>query len=270
MSSLLIGGAGLVGSHVANRIQSIVVDDLSRGSFANICCDHITASVTEYDLMDVLIERSDNVFFFAAIPVLDCDKDPEHARAVMIDGLAHVSDCCRHYGKRLIYSSSGSVYGENISATEDSPLLGDTLYALMKIEAEDVLTHSRCDFIGLRYQSVYGVAVQTGYKAVIQKFRETAGKLPVYGDGSQSYDFISAHDVAKANILAAESKCSGFYNIGTGKQTTVLELANMIGEPEFVEGPTPIKHMGCDPSKAERDFGFRYEVELKDWLACAV
>lgn len=268
MSSLLIGGAGLVGSHVARKLANpLVLDDFYRGHRANINGQYIEASVLESELVDALIRRSDCVFFFAAIPVLDCDRKPEHAIAVMVNGVRNVAKSCLRHGKRLVYSSSGSVYGESLRAVETDPLLGSTLYARLKIEAEGVLIDSGCDFVGLRYQSIYGDCVQMGYKAVIQKFRETTGKLPVYGDGTQSYDFIYAGDVADANVLAM-STGHGFYNIGTGKQTTILELAEMIGEYEFVDGETPIEHMGCDPSKAERELGFKYKTELKDWL-CA-
>lgn len=262
----MIGGAGLVGSHVSRVVPDpLVLDDLSRGSFAFIGCDRVTASVNEYDLLELLVKRSDCVFFFAAVPLLTCDKEPERARRVMIDGLRETAMLCKRHGKRLVYSSSGSVYGENPCAKETDPLLGDNTYAKIKIEAEQVLTDSGCNFVGLRYMSVYGMAIQTGYKAVIQKYRETRGKLPVYGDGSQSYDFIYAEDVAEANRLAMK-KGAGFYNIGTGVRTSILELAKMMGEPEFVDGYTPIQHMGCDPSKAERELGFRARTSLKEGL----
>lgn len=268
MSSLLIGGAGLVGSHVAKLTPSVVIDDLSRGDRRNVICDFIKGDVQELALIDALIARSDNVYFFAAIPVLDCDNNPEWARAVMVDGLKNVISACGKYGKKLIYSSSGSVYGETPRAYEDDPLLGDTLYAKLKIEAEELLEVSHIQYVGLRYQSIYGNAIQKGYKAVIQKYRETKGKLPVYGDGSQAYDFINVEDVARANILASR-KGHGFYNIGTGIKTSILELAEMMGEPEFVEGYTPIKEMCCDPTKAEKELGFKAQVSLRDWLSAA-
>lgn len=266
MPNLLIGGAGLIGSCVSKLVPAVVLDDLSRGDRRNVTCDFIEGCVTEEHLVDALVERSECVFFFAAIPVLDCDRNPERARAVMVDGLMLVADACVRYGKRLVYSSSGSVYGEvDGKAKETDPLRGDTLYARLKIDAEVILEQIGPDFVGLRYQSVYGNAYQQGYKAVIQKFRETRGKLPVYGDGSQAYDFIHVSDVARANTLAMD-RGAGFYNIGTGVKTSILKLARMMGEPEFTDGPTPVYQMCADTEKAKRELGFTAQISLADGL----
>lgn len=255
--NLLIGGAGLIGSHIGRLAPAVTLDDLSRGDRRNVTGDFIQGCVTEKKLVEALIERSSYVFFLAALPVLDCDKYPDKARLVMVDGVRHVAETCKRYGRRLIYSSSGSVYGEvDEPVTESHPLNGTTVYAKLKIEAEKVLEEIGPEFVGLRYQSVYGEAIQHGYKAVIQKFKETKGKLPVYGDGSQAYDFIHVVDVARANVMAMRHG-SGFYNVCTGVKTSILELAKMMGEPEFVEGYTPIRQMVGDPRKAAAELGFR-------------
>ena len=271
MSNLLIGGAGLVGSHVSKRIPSLVLDNFSRGDKRNIDCEFINASVMDDELVDVLVQRSDCVFFFAAIPVLDCVRYEDEARRTMLVGLWNVVKSCNKHRKRLIYSSSGSVYAESKKPVKETDLLFPaTYYADLKIRAEQFLEAESHNFVALRYQSIYGKAYQKGYKAVIQKYLECKGKLPVYGDGSQSYDFIHVEDVADANILAMQYG-RGFYNVCTGKTTSVLELAHMIGEPEFVEGTTNISYMCGDPTKAEIELGFKATRNLQDYIKeCAV
>jgi UDP-glucose 4-epimerase len=206
---------------------------------------------------------------------------------VNIRGTFNVLEACvKHQVKRLVYSSSASVYGDalEIPMTEDHPFNNKTFYGATKVAGEQMCRafHHRygLNYVGLRYMNVYGARqdYKGAYIAVIMKILDRLDQgLPpiVYGDGSQSYDFIYVSDCALANLCAAKAETfDTFYNVGRGIQTTIKELAELILEItdsslriEYEPaGTTFVKNrIGC-PKKAEAEIGFKAQVDLKTGL----
>ena len=299
---LVIGGAGLVGSHVVEELlkepvaEVVVYDNFCRGSMENLedalldsrCSVYpIGGDITQVDILNSAVLGKDVVFHLAALWLLQCYEYPRAAFQVNIEGTFNVLEACaRHDVKRLVYSSSASVYGDavEIPMGEDHPFNNKTFYGATKIAGEQMAraTFHRygLDYVGLRYMNVYGPRqdYHGAYVAVIMKIldRIDAGLPPiVYGDGSQSYDFIYVRDVARANVCAARSdatdKC---YNVGAGVKTTikqlceiVLELTGSNLEIQYApEGQTFVTHRIGSTDAARDDLGFTATTELRDGL----
>jgi UDP-glucose 4-epimerase len=194
--------------------------------------------------------------------------------------------CVSNQVRKLIYSSSASVYGNALSEpiTEDHPFNNNTFYGATKIAGEQMCRsfHHRfgLDYTGLRYMNVYGPRqdYRGAYIAVIMKIldRLDRGKSPViYGDGSQAYDFINVKDCARANICAMKAKVSdSFYNVGTGIKTSIKDLAEMLiqitGSDVDLEydttGHTFVENrIGCT-RHAKKDLNFSAEIQLQEGL----
>jgi UDP-glucose 4-epimerase len=197
----------------------------------------------------------------------------------------------KNNAKRLVYSSSASVYGDAVEEpmTESHPHNNTNFYGATKIAGEHMCralyhrykdTKEHFDFAGLRYMNVYGPRqdYRGTYIAVIMKILDRLEKgLPpiVYGDGSQAYDFVYVGDCAEANLCAMKADVTdAFYNVGTGIKTTIRELVEMILEvnasPLKVEykpgGLTFVKNrVGC-PEKARNEIGFEADVSLRDGI----
>jgi UDP-glucose 4-epimerase len=191
-----------------------------------------------------------------------------------------------------VYSSSASVYGDAVEEpmTESHPHNNNNFYGATKIAGEQMChslyhryrdTPQRFDFVGLRYMNVYGARqdYQGAYIAVVMKILDRIDRgLPpvVYGDGSQSYDFIYVSDCGRANVCAMKADTTdNFYNVGMGVRTTIKELAGMIldvtGSSLKIHyepgGTTFVKNrVGC-PKKAEAEIGFKAQVGLREGLA---
>jgi UDP-glucose 4-epimerase len=229
----------------------------------------------------------DGVFHLAALWLLHCHDFPRSAFDVNIEGTFNVMDACVRSGvKRLVYSSSASVYGNAVSEpmTEDHPFNNKTFYGATKIAGEAMLRayHHRygLDYVGLRYMNVYGPRQDDkgAYVAVIIKILNAleAGEQPVvYGDGSQAYDFVHVRDCGRANVLAMAADTSDeYYNVGTGIRTSITELAELMIEISGVDttvkyepgGTTFVRNrIGC-PKKAARELGFDSVISLRDGL----
>jgi UDP-glucose 4-epimerase len=233
------------------------------------------------------MKNIDGVFHFAALWLLQCHEFPRSAFDVNIRGTFNVIEACiKNNIKRLVYSSSASVYGDAIEEpmTEDHPYNNTNFYGATKIASEHLCRayHHRygLPYVGLRYMNVYGPRqdYKGAYIAVIMKILDKLdqGLSPVvYGDGSQAYDFIYVGDCAKANVRAMKAETlDSFYNVGRGIKTTIKELANKIVEVTGSKlkiqyepgGTTFVKNrVGC-PKKAEKEIGFKAEVELDEGL----
>ena len=215
----------------------------------------------------------------AVVPALR-EKEPDLGTFNVLEA------CVRHNVKKLIYSSSASVYGDAVQLpmTEDHIYNNKTFYGATKIAGEHMCRayHHRygLNYVGLRYMNVYGARqdYKGTYIAVIMKMldRLDNGLAPaVYGDGSQAYDFIYVSDVARANICALKSDATdACYNVGSGIQTTIKELAQTIlqitgsnldihYEPA---GQTFVTNRIGDPSRAENEIGFKYKIDIPDGL----
>ena len=246
---LVIGGAGFVGSHLVDQltqepVQGIVVlDNFVRGTRANlrqavqddrVCV--VEGSMTDLELLRDLMQGTDYVFHLAALWLYECVHRPRSALEVNVVGTYNVVETAQQAGvKKVVYSSSASVYGDAVSIpmTEEHPFNNRTMYGATKIAGEQFFRafyeQHGLDYVGLRYMNIYGPRMdyKGTYVSVIMKVLDRIDQgLPplIFGDGSQSYDFIHVHDVARANILALKSNATDeFFNIGMGAKTSINE-----------------------------------------------
>lgn len=230
----------------------------------------------------------DYVFHLAALWLLQCYEYPRAAFDVNIRGTFNVLEACvKHKVKKLIYSSSASVYGDavEIPMTEEHPYNNKTFYGATKIAGEQICRafyhRYGLKYLALRYMNVYGPRqdYKGAYIAVIMKILDRLDQgLPpiVYGDGSQAYDFIYVSDVAHSNLCALKSdRTDEAYNIGMGTQTTVKELCELIlkitGKNYEIQyepaGQTFVTNRIGSIDKAKKDLGFEGKVNLSEGLA---
>jgi len=299
---LVIGGAGSIGSHIVDQLlkedikQVIIYDNFVRGKLDNIesalkdsrCrVFEIGGDILQTDILNAAMKESDMVIHLAALWLLQCYEFPNAAFETNIRGTFNVLEACRDNNiERLVYSSSASVYGDaiEIPMTEEHPFNNRTFYGATKIAGEAMMRAFNerygINYVGLRYMNVYGARqdYKGTYIAVIMKILDRLDNgLPpvVYGDGSQSYDFIYVEDVARANILALSSEVSDrFYNIGMGTQTSIKQIAEMLIkltnsnlDIEYrPEGQTFVTNRVGSTQKAFDDLGFKAEIQLEDGL----
>lgn len=299
---LVIGGGGFIGSHIVDQLlrekvkEIIVYDNFARGKRENLA-DALRDSrvsifaaggdIREIDILNEAMKGIDYVFHLAALWLLQCVEYPRAAFDVNINGTFNVLEACvKNKVKRLVYSSSASVYGNALVTpmTEEHPFNNRTFYGATKIAGEQMARAFnecyRLNYAGLRYMNVYGPRqdYKGAYVAVIMKILDRIdNNLPpiVYGDGSQTYDFISVEDTARANICALKADTADTsYNIGSGKGTTIKEIAELLIELtgvnlkiEYIsEGPTYVTHRIGSTEKAERELGFKARVDLREGL----
>lgn len=303
---LVIGGAGFIGSFVVRELlkepvkEVIIYDNFSRGKIENIkeCLDDKRCYIYPYggdirdvDILDKAVEGVDYVFHLAAMWLLHCKDFPRTAFEVNIAGTFNVLEACvKHKVKKLIYSSSASVYGDAVETpmTENHPFNNRNFYGATKIAGEAMCTAFNerygLSVVGLRYANVYGPnqdqkAAYTGVIPIILNKIETDEPIYIYGDGSQAYDFIYVEDAARANICALLSDVSfGFYNVGTGVQTSIKELVDLIvrltgAKNEIIFKPYSqddarqfVKNRVLSTEKAEKEIGFKYRFSLEEGL----
>ena len=298
-----IGGAGLIGSHVVEQLlledvgRVIIYDNFSRGSARNIAdvlkdprvsVFDAGGDIRDTDILSAALAGADGVFHFAALWLLQCHDYPRSAFDVNIGGTFNVLEAClAQRVKRLVYSSSASVYGDAVEEpmTETHPHLSKNFYGATKISGEAMARafHHRygLDFVGLRYMNVYGPRqdYRGAYIAVIMKMLDAIdrGEDPVVlGDGSEAFDFVAVEDCARANICAMKAAATNsFYNVGTGKRTTLLELAETLcdlsGRPRRVQmrpsiNNTLVRNRVGSTERARKDLKFSAEISLSEGL----
>lgn len=303
---LVIGGAGFIGSHVVGELQKtdvgqvLVYDNFARGKRDYLapylgdprCSLHQNgADIREVDLLDDAMRGCDYVIHLAAMWLLHCRDFPRTAFHVNIEGTFNVLEACvRNKIKRLVYSSSASVYGDAVEVpmTEDHPFMNRNFYGASKIAGEAMCRafHDRygLSYVGLRYMNVYGphqdqTAAYTGVIPIMLN-KIDANEAPVInGDGTQAYDFIDVEDVARCNVLALQSEANDqFYNVGSGVQTSIKELCDLILELKQSDLQVTYKpyhpddarrlvqnRIGC-PKMAATDLGFKYKYGLREGL----
>ncbi|BCT75464.1 NAD-dependent epimerase [Sinomonas cyclohexanicum] len=296
--ALVTGGAGTVGSTIVDQLLDAgvdhvdVLDNLTRGRLANL--DHalatgrvrlIEADLRDRDAVHDATVGKDLVFHEAAIRITQCAEEPRLALEVLVDGTFTVLEAAAQHGvDKVVLASSASVYGQ----AEEFPTgerhhhhNNDTFYGAAKSFNEGLARSFRAmyglDYVALRYFNVYGprMDVHGLYTEVLVRWMERIadGRPPlVYGSGEQTMDFIYTSDVARANILAAESSvCEGVYNVASGTETSLLALAVALLEAmdsnlsvEF--GPertvNAVARRLADTAAATRDLGFRAEMPL--------
>jgi UDP-glucose 4-epimerase len=255
---VVIGGAGLIGSHCIDELlghdvgEIVIYDNFARGRLENLASAlkdprvkifEAGGDITQTDVLDAALAGADGVFHLAALWLLQCHEFPRTAFEVNVKGTFNVMDACVRAGvNRLVYSSSASVYGDAVEEpmTEDHPFNNQNFYGATKICGEAMLRayHHRygLSFVGLRYMNVYGPRqdYHGAYIAVIMKMLDAIdrGEGPtILGDGSEAFDFVAVEDCGRANVCAMRSdKVDRFYNVGTGKRTSLRELAGMLLE----------------------------------------
>ncbi|MBF9038820.1 NAD-dependent epimerase/dehydratase family protein [Rhodobacterales bacterium LSUCC0246] len=300
---VVVGGAGLIGSHTVDRLlehdvgQVIVYDNFVRGSRENLSnalrdprlkVYDVGGDVMQTDILQDAFDGADGVFHFAALWLLQCHEYPRTAFDVNVRGTFNVMEACVAKGvKRLVYSSSASVYGDALTEpmAEDHPYNNQNFYGATKIAGEAMMRafHHRygLNFVGLRYMNVYGPRqdYHGAYIAVIMKMLDAIdrGQSPtIMGEGTEAFDFVAVEDCALANVRAMQSDAvDEFFNVGTGKRTSLKELAEMLVHLTGCNQPiqyaprsqaTLVRNrIGC-PKKATEQIGFTAEIDLWDGL----
>lgn len=300
---LVIGGAGLIGSHTVDKLlqqdvgEVVVYDNFARGRQENLSAAlkdprvrmfEIGGDILHTDILDAAMQGVDGVFHFAALWLLQCHDFPRSAFNVNVGGTFNVMDACVRNGvKRLVYSSSASVYGDAVTdpMEEDHPFNNQNFYGATKICGEAMLRayHYRygLEYVGLRYMNVYGPRqdYHGAYIAVIMKMLDAIdrGEAPtIMGDGSEAFDFVAVEDCARANVCAMSAHAKDeFYNVGTGVRTSLKELAerllNLTGcNKEIVYAPrsqaTLVRNRIGSPSKATAEIGYTASIALDEGL----
>jgi UDP-glucose 4-epimerase len=301
---LVIGGAGFVGSHIVDQLvqekpaEIRVLDNLVRGKESNLAAALpsgrvrlINGSITDLATLRQAIHGCDYVFHLAALWLGECVSNPRSALEVNVVGTYNVVEACRDAGvKRVVYSSSASVYGNalTIPMTEEHPFNNRTFYGATKVAGEQFFRAfndmHKLNYVGLRYMNVYGPRMdyKGTYVSVIMKVLDKidAGQRPViHGDGSQAYDFVHVEDVARCNILALKAKVGDeFFNVGKGTKTTINELVQKLLkitgsnlQPEYhPQEHIFVTHRLGSTDKAEKLLGFKAVKDLDEGLRSVV
>ncbi len=297
MKALVTGGAGFIGSHLAEELakdnEVIILDNLSTGRMENIKdlvnksnVKFVKGSMTDLTLLQNIIGDVDYVFHQGAIPSVPRSiEKPSASNDANINGTLNVLMASKEAGvKKVVYASSSSVYGDAPKMPKSEDMIPNPLspYAVTKIAGEYYCKVFQEVYglktVSLRYFNVFGQRQDptSEYAAVIPKFITSIlnNKPPtIYGDGEQSRDFTFVKHVVEANILACESDATGVFNIACGRRITINKLVDMINEilgkdvePVYVASRAgDIKHSLADISRA-KSFGYEPKSNFKDGL----
>jgi len=299
---LITGGAGLVGSHIADLLvkeevaEIIILDNFTRGRRENLAWaeEHgplvlVEGDIRDRNLLDDIMQGVDIVFHQAAIRITQCAEEPRLALEVLANGTFNVLEAAVNAKvQKVVAASSASVYGmaEDFPTTEaHHPYNNRTFYGAAKVFNEGILRSFYdmygLDYVALRYFNVYGPRMDIFgvYTEVLIRWMERimAGQPPlIFGDGLQTMDFVYIADIARANILAAKADVSDqVFNVASGTETSLndlaLSLAKVMGsdlKPEY--GPerkvNPVQRRLADTSKAHTLLGFETEISLEEGL----
>lgn len=301
-SILITGGAGFIGSYVVEELlkskpaRIVILDNLIRGSYENLeaFSRHPAVSFVEGDIRDTrlledCVAGADYVFHMAALRINACAANPREGFEVMLRSTFDLAELCvRHQVKKVVYSSSASVYGlaQHFPTPEtDNPYDNQTFYGGAKLWGEQLWRSFKfmygLDYVALRYFNVYGPRMDTDgkYTEVMIRWLDCIrdGKAPlIYGDGSTTMDFVYVRDVARANVAALVSEVTDqAFNVGNGEETSLkqllealLKVNNSALVPEFREENTinPVSRRLADKSKAEKMLHFSPGVSLEQGL----
>jgi UDP-glucose 4-epimerase len=303
MRCLVTGGAGFIGSNlvdalVAREDEVTVVDDLSTGRRSNLePALAAGAELVELDIRDgealsrlAAEKRPERIFHLAAqIDVRKSLADPFFDAGINVGGTANVLEAARlaECGRVVSISTGGAIYGEGqgqqLPLPEDAPIAPLSAYGQSKFAAEGYLSlYERLyelSGVSLRLGNVYGPRQdplgEAGVIAIFCGLLKEGGRPTVFGDGTQTRDYIYVGDVVSAAIAAGESDATGAINIGTGVETNVLELiealkslsGNKSFEPEFAPARTgEVQRITIDAARAQRELNWRAEMGLDDGL----
>ena len=300
---LITGGAGLVGSHIADLLvkegvsEIIVLDNFTRGCRDNLASAQangplviVDGDIRDRQLLTDIMQDVDIVFHQAAIRITQCAEEPRLALEVLADGTFNVLEAAVKAGvKKIVAASSASIYGmaENFPTTESHhPYNNRTLYGAAKTFNEGLFRSFYemygLNYLGLRYFNVYGprMDIYGVYTEVLIRWMERiiAGQPPlIFGNGEQTMDFVYIEDIARANILAAKADITDqVFNIASGIETSLNDLAHsllkVMGsdlQPEYKpeRKVNPVQRRLADVSKAKHLLNFEAQVSLEEGLS---
>ncbi|ULA68485.1 MAG: UDP-glucose 4-epimerase [Nitrospira sp.] len=299
---LITGGAGLMGSHITERLlakgasEIILLDNFVRGSMHNIESSLkdqrvrlVKGDIRDLDLLRELAAGMDGIFHMAALRITACADNPREAMEVMLVGTHNVlQTVAEQKVGRLVYASSASVYGlaDVFPTSENHHAFNNrTLYGTAKMAGEG-MARSFADmygiqYVALRYFNVYGprMDIHGRYTEVLVRWldRIGAGEPPlIFGDGSQTMDLVYIDDVTDANIMAMESEITDeVFNVASGTETSLLGLLTAVLKvtgstlkPEFLpaRAVNPVPRRLADTKKAEDLLGFKAKVGVEEGL----
>jgi UDP-glucose 4-epimerase len=251
---LVTGGAGFIGSTIVDQLldagaaEIVILDNFVRGTWSNLVpardrggVNAIKGDICDAALVDELTEGIDFIFHQAALRITRCAEVPREAVDVLINGTLNVLESAVHHKvKKVVAASSASVYGDPsyLPMDESHPFNNRTIYGAGKIACEQMLrayyTMYGLNYVAFRYFNVYGPRMDIAgvYTEVLIRWLDAleANQPPlIFGDGTQSMDFVFVGDVARANVLAAQSDVTDeVFNVGTGIQTSLSELCDLL------------------------------------------
>lgn len=299
---LITGGAGLVGSHIADLLvaegaaEIIVLDNFTRGQRQNLAQVQesgplvvVEGDIRDRQLLADIMQGVDIVFHQAAIRITQCAQEPRLAMEVLANGTFNVLEAAVNAKvKKVVAASSASVYGmaEDFPTTEaHHPYNNRTLYGAAKVFNEGLLRSFYdmygLDYVALRYFNVYGprMDIYGVYTEVLIRWMEriVAGEPPlIFGDGKQTMDFVYIEDIARANILAAKADVTDeVFNIASGVESSLNDLAYSLAkvmgsdlQPQYgaERKVNPVQRRLADIRKAKDLLGFEAQVSLEQGL----
>lgn len=295
--AVVTGGAGFIGSRLVSRLvysgwDVKVIDDLSSGYLANldgVCgdCQFIRGSVTEWtNELDNTVRGASVIFHLAAsVGNKRSIDDPTRDSQVNVLGTIAVLEAARRHGvANLVYSSSAGIYGQlvRLPIDEDHPIEPDSPYGVSKLAGEKLsMSYSRLYdvlVVALRYFNVYGPGQRyDAYGNVVPIWARKLGtgqRLPIFGDGSQTRDFVFVDDVVAANMAAGVSARSGAWNIASGESTRLDDLAELmqtasgcrVGVEYMPERPGDVQDSLADISRAGEYLGYRPTTAIQSGI----
>ena len=293
MRFVVTGGAGFIGSYITKLLVKknhdvIILDNMHTGKKENIPNNEkvqfYNMDIRNYELLEKYTHNVDGIFHEAGLTLVpESFEKPEEYYDVNVNGTENIFKISKKFKIKIVYASSSSVYGDTktIPINENHDKNPINPYGKTKVEKDNLATkfsNEECSIIGLRYFNVFGKGQTGTYAGVITKFLDCLKNKTspiIYGDGNQIRDFISVEDIATANLQAMLSNTTnGFFNIGTGIPTTILELAklmikisNIDLQPVF-EKPRigDAKLSQADMSNTEKHLKWKAGIKLEDGL----
>ena len=290
-SILITGGAGFIGSHLATALavdnDVVVLDNCSKGNPSTLPPEvrlH-QGDIRDPSVLESFVAEADIVYHQAALVSIEESLErPVESHGTNVSATVSLLDIARRYGTRVVFASSCAIYGNptGVPVDESEPTSPLSPYAVDKLAADHYVRvyGQQYEFptVALRYFNVYGPGQRGDYSGVIDAFTERARAgepLEVHGDGDQTRDFVHVSDIVQANLAAGVTSNTGrAYNVGTGQETTIQELAEMIRnliDPEVSithtdPRPGDIDRSRADLTRSRQQLGYRPQTALDDGL----